>query len=177
MQFPESAFWHYSTQIWTLPNVESTCLYLQDEFDISANILLYSCWAGDQQLCLNDDDLQILLDTIKPWQNIITPLRDSRKMMRQNLIALPSSMVKQTLENINEMELNAEHMAQLALEKALDLKQLTSCPDRTSADCCYANLNAYLQTLDNVSLDDALSSKINQLLSAVYPDTPLSQCQ
>ncbi|HED34416.1 MAG TPA: TIGR02444 family protein [Gammaproteobacteria bacterium] len=174
MKFPESPFWNYSTEIWTLTGVESACLELQDEFGININMLLYSCWTGSQLLCLNDDDLQILLDAINPLQTIITPLRDSRKMMKQSLIAMPSSMIEQTLANIREMELNAEHMAQLALEKALDLKQLKKCADPSSIACCQSNLNAYLQTLDNISSIDTTAQKINQLLNAIYPDEVLA---
>ncbi len=169
MQFPESAFWNYSTKIWTLTGVESACLELQDEFNTNTNLLLYSCWVGNQLLCLVDDDLQILLDAAKPLQTIITPLRDSRKMMKQNLIAMPLDMVKQTLDNIREMEINAEHMAQLALEKALDLKQLNNGSDQTRIACCQANLDAYLQTLDNISSDDITGPQINLLLNAIYP--------
>jgi len=170
MQFPESVLWNYSTKIWTLTGVESTCLELQDEFDTNTNMLLYCCWVGNQLLCLNDDDLQILLDAMKPLQTIINPLRDSRKMMKQNLIAMPPSMAEQTLNNIREMELNVEHMAQLTLEKTLDLKQLNNCSDQSSITCSQINLNAYLQTLDNISSDDTTEQKIDQLLSAIYPD-------
>jgi len=96
MNFPNSEFWNYSTQIWTLPDVESLCLELQNNYDINVNLILYCCWVGDKNLNLNDDDLQILLDTIQPWQTMIKPLRDSRKMMQQHLIAMPANMVNQT---------------------------------------------------------------------------------
>ena len=170
MKFPDSTFWRYSTQVWSLPDVESTCLSLQNNFDINTNMLLYSCWAGEQSLHLSDDDLQILLDTIKPWQTIIKPLRDSRKIMQLNSIAMPSSMISQTIDNIAEMELNAEHMAQLALEKALNLKQLPSCPDQSSFVCSQSNLYAYLQTLDNNLAIDEIKPEIKQLLNAIYQD-------
>jgi len=61
-------------------------------------------------------------------------------------------------------------MAQLTLEKTLDLKQLNNCSDQSSITCSQINLNAYLQTLDNISSDDTTEQKIDQLLSAIYPD-------
>ena len=66
MDFPNSEFWNYSTQIWNLPDVKKICLTLQNNFDTDTNMLLYCCWVGDKNLNLNDDDLQSLLDTIQP---------------------------------------------------------------------------------------------------------------
>ncbi|VAW61172.1 hypothetical protein MNBD_GAMMA09-361 [hydrothermal vent metagenome] len=170
MEFPNSSFWQYSTQIWSLPEVEPACLNLQNSFGLNVNMLLYSCWIGEQSLCLSDDDLQTLLDSVKPWQTIIQPLRDSRKMMQQNLIAMPTGMVNQTIKNISEMELNAEHMAQLAMEKALNLSKLPRCPDKSPLNCSESNIHAYLKTLDNNSAIDEIKTETGRLLCMLYGD-------
>ncbi len=170
MNFPKSEFWNYSTQIWTLPNVESICLELQNEHDINVNLMLYCCWVGDKNLSLNDDDLQILLDTIQPWQTMIKPLRDSRKMMQQHLIAMPANMIDQTLENISEMELNAEHMAQLALEKNLKPEKISACENLSNIECSLSNIKTYVGSLSDIASVDEIMPQISQLLTAVFQD-------
>ncbi|MCW9047989.1 MAG: TIGR02444 family protein [Gammaproteobacteria bacterium] len=170
MDFPTSELWNYSTQIWTLPEVEAICLILQDNYDANVNILLYCCWIGDKNLSLNDDDLQTIIDTVQPWQTIIKPLRDSRKMMKQQLIALPASLIEQTVCNITEMEINAEHMTQLALEKVLLPESISTCDEKNSIKCSLNNLKAYLSSLDNISSADELLPQISQLLSAIFQD-------
>ncbi len=171
MDFPNSEFWNYSTQIWTLPDVEAICLDLQNNFDADINMLLYCCWVGDKSLSLSDDDLQILLDTIQPWQTIIKPLRESRKMMQQQAIAMPANMKDQTITNMSEMELNAEHMTQLALEKVIKLKDIKPCAssnENTGVGCSLGNIKSYLNTLDTDTPENEIMPKISLLLSAIF---------
>lgn len=170
MDYPNSEFWNYSTQIWTLPGLETTCLELQNKHEVNVNILLYCCWTGDKNLSINDDDLQMLLDTTQPWQTIIKPLRDSRKMMKQSLLAMPSKMVDQTLKNINEMELNAEHMEQLALEKTLNLSSISPCSNQSNIECSLTNLMTYLSSIESISSSDDLMRQLSELLNAIYQD-------
>jgi len=176
MDYPNSEFWNYSTQIWTLPEVEKICLALQSHFDTDTNMLLYCCWMGDKNLHLSDDDLQTLLDTIQPWQTVIKPLRESRKLMQQQSIAMPPHLKEQAISNMNDMELNAEHMAQIALEKALKPENIASCTQQDEAQdaevygigCSLVNIKSYLGTLDNLDSIDEVLPQISQLLTAIF---------
>jgi len=170
MDFPNSELWNYSTQIWTLPQVEAICLDLQNDYHANVNMLLYCCWLGDKNLSFNDDDLQTLLDTIQPWQIMIKPLRDSRKMMKQHIIAMPADMVEQTIANISEMELNAEHMSQLALEKALKLEEFSPCTNLNNIECALCNIKTYTNSLDSLSSVNEIMPQTSQLLVAVFQD-------
>ena len=170
MDFPNSELWNYSTQIWTLPEVERICIDMQNDHDINVNILLYCCWAGEKNLILSDDDMQALLDTVQPWQTIIKPLRDSRKMMQQHLIAMPANMVDQTVANMSEMELNAEHMTQLAMEKVLKLESISPAPDQSNIECSLNNIKAYIDSLEGISSISDVMPQISQLLTAIYQD-------
>jgi len=114
--------------------------------------------------------MQVLLDTVKPWQTMLKPLRDSRKMMQQQLIAMPSQLVEQTVCNMNQMELNAEHMAQLALEKALSTDKISPCEGPSSIECSLFNINLYAQTLESAPSINELMPEISKLLSAIYQD-------
>lgn len=170
MEFPTSDFWSYSSQIWAMPDVETTCLELQNDFDADVNLLIFCIWLGDTRRCMNEDDLQMLLDTVKPWQTMIKPLRDSRKMMQQQMIAMPTHLIEQTISNMKEMELNAEHMAQLALEKALTHTDVQLSDELSEVECSLANLNLYLHCLEAAVNSGEATTKISQLLTAVYQD-------
>jgi len=170
MEFPDSNLWTHTTQLWTLPEVEAICLELQNMYDADVNILLYCCWIGNKSLDMNEDDMQTLLDTVTPWQTMIKPLRDSRKMMQQQLIAMPSHLVEQTINNMNQMELNAEHMTQLALEKAFSTEKTSPINGPSSVECSFHNINLYLHSLESIPSIDEIMHKISQLLNAIYQD-------
>lgn len=168
MKFPKSEFWNYSSQVWLLPNIEKNCLALQNDHEVNINILLYCCWVGDKNLIINDDNLQALLNAVQPWQEIVEPLRESRKMMQQNLIAIPANTLSQTIDNINEMEINTEHMTQLALEKALKLKTLTNAKGKTNFECSLSNIETYIRSLGNIDSNETTSSFINGILNSIF---------
>ena len=83
---------------------------------------------------------------------------------------MPSGMIEQTISNITEMELNAEHMAQLALEKTLDTTRIPGCAEQSNIECSLSNLIIYFQSLDNISSIEPLLSETAQLLTAIYQD-------
>ena len=83
---------------------------------------------------------------------------------------MPSKMIDQTLNNINEMELNAEHMEQLALEKILNLSQVSPCSSQSDIECSLINLVAYLSSLESISSTEDIMPQISELLNAIYQD-------
>ena len=170
MDLQKSEFWNYSSQIWTLPNSRTACLELQNSYEADINILLYCCWIGNKKLKINDDDLQVLLDTIQPWQIMIKPLRDARKMMQQQTIAMPVSLQDQTIKHITEMELNAEHMSQIALERAIKISEIAACNSTSEVECSLENLKIYLNSLENINDVDELTPQIGQLLTSIFQD-------
>ena len=169
MNFPDSDLWIFSTQTYALPDVESTCLQLQDQHDADINIIMYCLWIAEKKHTLDQADIQVLIKTTEPWQkSILKPLRDARKMMKQHIFAMPSDMLEQTVKNLGEMELNAEHMSQLALEKAIDFTARDTHDSANPIDCASNNLVNYLQQLNNTT--DAAVDQHVTLLNAIYQD-------
>lgn len=176
MIFPDSQLWNYSTQIYQLAGVESSCLNLQNTFDTDVNILLYCCWLAEQGIELGTQDIPQLIAATQPWQtSMIQPLREARKMMKQHIIALPSELLKQTITNLSEMELNAEHMAQLSLEKAIHLNDKQKNKDKNSVEIAAHNLALYCQQLESVPDNSDIMSPLGDLLDAIYQDTEAAQ--
>lgn len=176
MIFPDSPLWSYSTQIYQLAEVESSCLHLQNTFEADVNILLYCCWLAEQGIELDSQDIQQLIAASQPWQNsMIKPLREARKMMKQHIIAMPSEMLEKTLNNISNMELNAEHMAQLSLEKAIRLEHKHKNKDRNPVEIAAQNLVIYCQQLESVSADSDILSRLSVLMDAIFQDSEATQ--
>lgn len=169
MKFPDSPFWDYSCQLFQITAVADACLHLQNNFEADVNILLYCCWTGDNHVKLDSHDMQELIRASEPWQTaIIKPLRDARNMMKNQIIAMPANLHAQTITNLSEMELNAEHMAQLDLEKTIDFETRTASDDATIHTSA-RNVLLYVQTLAAAQTAD-VSSQITDLLKYVYGD-------
>lgn len=171
INFPDSDFWNNSVQLFQIPEVEHQCLSLQNNYNADVNILLCCCWAGEQAIELNANDIQSLIETSQPWQTtIIKPLRDTRKLMKQNVMAIPGKMSADTIDKLREMELNAEHMAQLALEKVIKELQPSTTDDISAIEFATQNCLRYLQQLDTVSNISDVTQNLSGLLEAIYQD-------
>jgi len=95
--------------------------------------------------------------------------------MQQQTIAMSAKLKDQTITHMNEMELNAEHMAQLALEKALKPETMPPCntPGENPSgdiDCSLRNIKTYINTLDGLSSAEEIMPQISQLLGAIFQD-------
>jgi len=169
MNFPESKLWDFSAQTYSLPDVKDVCLDLQNNFDADINIIMYCLWVAEQSIQLSQEDAITLIQTTLPWQNtILKPLRDARKMMKQHIIAMPPELLDQTVSNLSEMELNTEHMSQMALEKVLDLDGAAK--EASPVECATINTSLYLQQLESISSINDITDRLSKLLNAVYQD-------
>lgn len=171
MKFPHSDLWRFSVDIYQRPDVEPTCLELQDRYQVDVNILLYCCWLGQQHRLLNSDQINTMMSTTQPWHaSILQPLRDAHKMMKNHIIALPAELLDQTIDNIKEMELNAERMAQLSLEKCFSIEALQLAEADTAAACATQNLMAYTGQIEAIGSIGDISQQISLILAAIFDD-------
>ena len=174
MNFPDSKLWDFSVQTYSLPEVKDLCLELQNNFDADINIIMFCLWIAEQSIELSKEDTVALIQTTLPWQkSILKPLRDARKMIKQQTIAMPADLLDQTVCNLTEMELNAEHMSQMALEKAINLNEITA--KRSPIECATLNTSLYLQQLKSISSIDIVTETLSKLLNAIYQDSEAVQ--
>lgn len=175
MNFPESLFWNYSCQLFQLADVAEVCLHMQNDFDADVNLLLFCCWTGDNHRPLNETEIDSLIQASEPWQTaIIKPLREARKLMKNQIIAMPATLHTQTINNLSEMELNAEHMAQLDLEKTIELSNQLAHKEIPAIDISARNLMLYAQKLEKMQTSD-VTVYITGLLKQVYGDEEMVQ--
>ena len=171
MKFPDSEFWTYSLNSYQIPEIEQACLRMQDKFQADVNILLYCCWVGQQKIQLTESDIKKLIVISHPWQsNILVHLRAARHTLKTSPVIIPDEQREQTRQQISEMELNAEHMAQLALEKAINLRKKSRNKTLTAMECITNNLTLYCLQLDNLSSSESRPAEINTLIEKTDPD-------
>jgi len=170
MNFPDSDFWNYSLQIYQIPQVEQACLSLQNTFAADINLILYCCWAGENKVSLSLSNIQQLITAAQPWQKVIQPLRESRQLLKNEVTALDNGIAIETSNNLKEMELNAEHMSQLAIEKALDLSSMSGDEEHSASHYASSNTALYLLQLDSLSSLSEVNECLTQLLDAIYQD-------
>ena len=176
MKFPPSEFWSYSSDVYQHPEIEKVCLNMQNQYQADVNILLYCCWTGGKQIQLSENDIEILIKTSQPWQeNILKHLRAARSTLKTSSIAIPNEQRKKTCDNICEMELNAEHMNQLALEKAINLNKRSKQKTLESQHCATNNLTLYCQQLSALPSIEQITTDLEQMISTLFMNDDSSQ--
>ncbi|MDH5517933.1 MAG: TIGR02444 family protein [Gammaproteobacteria bacterium] len=157
MQFPRSAFWDFSVRYYQSAGVEANCLRLQDQYHLNVNLLLFCHWLGvTKQSVLTVEQWQQIISAALPWDETIAMLRKSRKLIGTANIAWPSDFKQKARDNVINIELNTEHMQQLAIEQAW-------------LEMPHCNSDDELETI--------ISSNLSHYLSASGSDCHLSDIQ
>lgn len=122
--WPESAFWTFSVDLYERPGVEAACLALQDRHDLNVNLMLWALWLADCGVVLNEPTFERAKTAVAPWQEeVVGPLRAVRRQLRfqiehadaDDIAGQWPSQVKTLRQSILTLELDCEHLAQLAL--------------------------------------------------------------
>jgi uncharacterized protein (TIGR02444 family) len=105
--------WDYSLTIYRLDEVATSCIALQDTFDIDVNLLLYAAWLAHRKRCLSDDHLAALDACVCDWrEQVVKPLRGLRRQLRAYSDAASAASVRDELKSL---ELRAEREQQEAI--------------------------------------------------------------
>jgi len=127
--WPQSAFWDFSVHLYEKPGVEAACLALQERHGLDVNLLLWGLWLADCGVMLEQSDLERAKAATGTWQSVIVgPLRDIRRQLRHGLdLEEPKTMTGEWPDqsdalrrSVLKLELDGEHLAQLALGRIGD---------------------------------------------------------
>lgn len=167
MNFPDSAFWDFSIHIYALPQVEQSCLALQNQHQLDVNLMLLALWLSyEKQTFLETNQWQQLVSVALPWQEMIKPLRKSRLLIKNSSIAWPSDFQTETRQSLAKIEISAEHMQQLALEKVCESFQTEhSCADLTTLFS--DNVTHYLEAINTGIELSSITSEMKVLIQAI----------
>lgn len=101
--------WEYSLGSYKRAGVETTCLALQDEFNLNVNFLLYCCWLATQSIKMSDAELLQQVKELRYWDHeVVLPLRQARRALGK-LRAEEALALK---ERVSACELEAEEVFQ-----------------------------------------------------------------
>lgn len=140
--FPAHAFWDWSCDVYRRPGVEAALLDLQDRLGLDVNLLLFAGWtAATGRGRLSDRDWARLIEETAEWRaNVVEPLRAVRRYLKNSG---NSDGVGALLEKIKALELDSEHVAQLAIAGQAGARGAAAVPaERRIADAS-ANLRTY----------------------------------
>jgi len=147
MRRKPNAFWRFSLATYGHPAVAAACLALQDRWGADVNLLLYCCWLGQGGRALDQRTLRAAMSDVKALQqNIIRPLRQSRRALRRPPTGMPKTWAKQLKDRIAAVEIDleyVEHRMLLAAAKRLPSVKRKIAP-RTAIR---ASLSRYLTLL------------------------------
>ena len=145
LDWPEELLWNFSVTYYARHGVSRSLLDLQDQYDLDVNLILLAIWAGTEPaLHLKKENFAALDTVASNWRDsIIKPLRAVRRALKTPTIArnLGESELRAA---VAAAELDAEHLAQIALAKKMsELDPLVTTNE--PAAIVTANLDAYFE--------------------------------
>ncbi len=162
--FPDSAFWDFSLEVYRRPGVAEACLALQARHGLDVNLLLFCCWAGRRGRVLCVGDFAGLEAAVGDWhRRVVQPLREVRRWLRDRPANF-DEQAKALRAEIKGRELDAEHIEQLLLDRALPIP-----PGAPSAAAAAGNLEAYLTSI-GAARGAGDTADIGTLLRGAFPE-------
>jgi uncharacterized protein (TIGR02444 family) len=170
------SFWDYSLALYGCPGVEQACLGLQDRLGLDVNLLLFCCWrAAAGRGGLSQSDAARLVAVVAGWQHeVVRSLRALRRRLKEVLrtaddgpAALFPDDAGELRERVKRLELDAERLEQLALERAA--KESEAQPAASPMTAAAASFAAYLGV---VAITPAVEDETDlaTLLAAAFPE-------
>jgi uncharacterized protein (TIGR02444 family) len=124
MTWPTCPFWDYSLKLYGSPGVEAACLDLQRRHGLDVNLVLWACWLASLGIELDEATFERGSKAVSSWQaEVVRPLRALRRRLGarvdrakpESVVALWPEQAKQLRQDVLAVELDGEHLAQLAL--------------------------------------------------------------
>jgi uncharacterized protein (TIGR02444 family) len=167
IDFPDAPFWDFSLRVYGVPGVAPACLALQERHGIDVNVLLLCCWLGHSRAAApTRADIARLVDAVADWhRDVVRPLRAVRRRLKVPGPQISHDLAAALRTEVKRIELDAEHIEQLALAAALPPGAAPSAPDAGHAVLA---LGFYLEIL-RVSLDETDRAHLSALLAAAFP--------
>ncbi|MEE2661772.1 MAG: TIGR02444 family protein [Pseudomonadota bacterium] len=168
-EFPDHPFWDFSLQIYMTKGVAQACLELQDTHDIDVNVLLFCLWAGaSRQGTLTTSQMKIITDSVDIWhKDIVRGLRAVRTGMKDSRFYEDDALTESVRQRIQKTEIDCEHIEQLILAGALDLKTDRKRSDKLRLQDALSNMGIYLRTFTDISEKDR--ENVVYIAGAAFP--------
>lgn len=160
MTNPSHNFWDFSLRVYQLPNIEQSCLHLQDVHGLDVNLLLFCFWHGHANNYLQEKGLTEAVEYSTNWQlKIVQPLRHARQELKNQRFS--NEQLKDDRDRlrtqVKALELLAEKRQQLYLENT-ELIEYQVSSEANTRSATAQNLERYLRTAGVVATADILEA-------------------
>ncbi len=169
--FPPCEFWDFSLALYAREGVAPACLALQARHGADVNLLLYFCWcAASGRGALKDDGLARAQALIARWhEEVVRGLRLVRMRLGREPNPASPEEAAALRKRIQAVELEAEHIEQLALFGLAPTSRGESIPLATRAADAAESARSYLLTL-GAKLDAEDRADLAALLAGCFPE-------
>ena len=170
MDWPANPFWDYSVELYRRPEVEAACLELQRRHGLDVNLVLLCCWQARRGVPLDRGLLARAGEVVASWQaEVVRPLRALRRRLKARLadpdpgsvVELWPGFASAIREQALALEIEGEHLSQLALSRAVDRLPASAPPGAALAG---ANLRACW------SFEGGDRHALRALLASAFPE-------
>jgi len=160
-----TTFWDFSNQLYDMDGVAEICLYLQDEYDLDVNLILFCIWMAQYPSEPSDEAWEKILLFSRDWKNnVVQPLRNTRQWMKNYSDLQDSNSFGELREQIKLKELDAEKLQQETLQNCVtEVSKGKSEFSRDRANLLFAKLLNYC----SLTLEGEIADKFNTILSAM----------
>jgi uncharacterized protein (TIGR02444 family) len=116
--WPESAFWTFSLDLYSQPEVEAACLTLQDDHGLDVNLVLLAAWLARTARHVAPGVAKRLRTLADEYQaEVMQPVRQARRALKRQMTRLPlAPLLAQRRSDLMAVELDLERVEQLMLE-------------------------------------------------------------
>ena len=149
--------WDFTLNFYQQPNVESSCLALQNQYGLSINRLIYACWCACRGLRQQVEEVDGPADQ---WQAEIThPLRQLRYKVRNK--KTEHDMLDSCYQALRKAELACEQVELALLYQQSSRLESTDITEALLAE----NLDAYLHEI-GIERSETLDRMLAPILEA-----------
>lgn len=156
----QNLFWDFSLLHYAKPGVPEVCLVLQDEYQLSVNMLLFGLWLADNSKALDMEPVERSTELKDCRQRVLLPLRTARYGMKQTGLNATQAALYQDLKQAELKVERIEHDLLYAMANQMP-------PDnRSAALLAQQNIEAYLASM-NGDIDRG-ATEIDRLIQLVF---------
>jgi uncharacterized protein (TIGR02444 family) len=148
-RFPDCELWDFSVAVYAREGVAPACLALQARNGVDVNLLLYFCWLGASGRGPLDEALLARAKAaVERWHGeVVRGLRAVRARLKREAEPAPPRLAAALRKRIGAVELEAEHIEQLALAALAPPLAGVGQPARERAKDASGNAIRYLGSL------------------------------
>jgi uncharacterized protein (TIGR02444 family) len=170
-RIPDCAFWDFSLAAYARPGVAPACLALQERHGADVNLLLYACWLGASgRGALEAGRLAEAEALVGGWhRDVVRSLRGARQRLKANPDPAPPELALSLRRKLGALELEAEHLEQLALAGLAPPPPAKTAAPAALASAAVKGAMLYLRKL-GAGLDGEDRASLRAVLAGCFPE-------